>query len=115
MVKANRTVSFCNAAARADEFGTLDQKSARVALRKDDVRSQAIGERAVASGPKDVRGEQMRRAPAPAGVGEYIGRELRGLYDDVVAQPVPDRFLALLNKLESESLSAGDDAARLAD
>lgn len=32
--------------------------------------------------------------------GDVIGKELQSLYDDVVAQPVPDRFLSLLNQLE---------------
>ncbi len=42
---------------------------------------------------------------APTGlIGEHIGRELRGLYDEVVAQPVPDRFLELLNKLEDGTI-----------
>lgn len=29
----------------------------------------------------------------------FIGLKLRELYDDVVAEPVPDRLLELLNKL----------------
>lgn len=37
----------------------------------------------------------------------FIGLKLRELYDDVVAEPVPDRLLELLNKL-----GAKDDQAR---
>jgi hypothetical protein len=37
--------------------------------------------------------------------GDVIGKELQNLYDDVVAQPVPDRFLSLLNQLEKSALS----------
>ena len=37
-------------------------------------------------------------------VGEQIGSELRGLYADVVSQPVPDRFLDLLNRLETGAI-----------
>jgi len=37
---------------------------------------------------------------------DSIGKELRNLYDDVVAQPVPDRFLNLLNQLEMNMLSS---------
>lgn len=44
--------------------------------------------------------------PRTADIGEQIGRELRGLYDDVVAQPVPDRFLDLLNRLEKKTISS---------
>ena len=47
-------------------------------------------------------------------IGEQIGRELRGLYADVVSQPVPDRFLDLLDKLETTAIpsSAGAKAPR---
>jgi len=37
-------------------------------------------------------------------IAEQIGRELRGLYAAVVSQPVPDRFLDLLNKLETTAI-----------
>lgn len=39
--------------------------------------------------------------------GDVIGKELQTLYDDVVAQPVPDRFLNLLNMLEKNVLPSG--------
>jgi hypothetical protein len=32
-----------------------------------------------------------------------IGRQLRDMYDDVVAQGVPDRFVELLNRLERQN------------
>jgi hypothetical protein len=32
-----------------------------------------------------------------------IGRQLREIYDDVVAQGVPDRFVDLLNRLERQN------------
>ena len=32
-----------------------------------------------------------------------IGRQLREMYDDVVAQGVPDRFVELLNRLERQN------------
>lgn len=48
-------------------------------------------------------------APKGGGVdfGDAIGKELQSLYDDIVAQPVPDRFLNLLNRLEKNVLSSG--------
>ena len=51
----------------------------------------------------------MTKAPKERGVdfGDVIGKELQNLYDDVVAQPVPDRFLSLLNQLEKNALSTG--------
>lgn len=33
----------------------------------------------------------------------HIGRQLRALYDDVLAQPIPDRFLDLLQQLDRDS------------
>ena len=39
--------------------------------------------------------------------GDAIGKELQNLYDDLVAQPVPDRFLNLLNQLEKNVISSG--------
>jgi hypothetical protein len=39
--------------------------------------------------------------------GDAIGKELQTLFDDLVAQPVPDRFLNLLNQLEKNMVSSG--------
>ncbi|HEX2256038.1 MAG TPA: NepR family anti-sigma factor [Afifellaceae bacterium] len=32
-----------------------------------------------------------------------IGRQLRAFYDDVISEPVPDRFLELLQQLEKSA------------
>ena len=37
---------------------------------------------------------------------ERIGDNLRSLYDDLVQQPVPDRFVELLNRLEGRKSNA---------
>ena len=37
---------------------------------------------------------------------DAIGKELRNLFDDIAAQPVPDRFLNLLNQLEDNLLNS---------
>lgn len=37
----------------------------------------------------------------------HIGRELRSLFDEIVHEPVPDRFLQLLQTLEAKK---GDSA-----
>jgi hypothetical protein len=34
---------------------------------------------------------------------DHIGRQLRALYDEVANQPVPDRFMDLLNRLDEKS------------
>jgi hypothetical protein len=36
-------------------------------------------------------------------VKDHIGRQLRALYDEVADQPVPDRFMELLNRLDEKS------------
>jgi hypothetical protein len=36
-------------------------------------------------------------------VKDHIGRQLRALYDEVAGQPVPDRFMELLNRLDEKS------------
>jgi Anti-sigma factor NepR len=41
--------------------------------------------------------------PDKAGqLNEHIGKELRAMFDDVVAEPVPDRFRQLLDALEQK-------------
>ena len=38
----------------------------------------------------------------------HIGSRLRALYDEVVSEPIPDRFMELLNQLErAESSQSG--------
>jgi len=37
-----------------------------------------------------------------AQLSEHIGRELRSMFDGVVAEPVPDRFRELLEALEKK-------------
>ena len=48
-----------------------------------------------------------KKAPTPnepsgAPIDEHIGRHLKAIYDDVLQQPIPDRFLDLLNQLGHE-------------
>jgi hypothetical protein len=37
---------------------------------------------------------------APAGVDGYIAGQLKAIYDEAVAEPVPDRLLQLLDRLD---------------
>jgi hypothetical protein len=46
------------------------------------------------------------------GVSEHIGKGLRELYSDMLAQPVPDRFVELLNRLEASTISPVTKAKR---
>jgi hypothetical protein len=61
---------------------------------------------------KPVASRSPETSPEPGGKakpslgGEIrgkIGRQLRDMYDDVVAQGVPDRFVELLNRLEKQN------------
>ncbi len=42
----------------------------------------------------------------------YIERQLKSVYDDVLNQPIPDRFLDLLDTLEARVTPAGDNGAK---
>lgn len=45
-------------------------------------------------------------------VQKRIGAHLRALYDDLVQQPIPDRFIEMLNRLDEKKLgSANEDNA----
>jgi Anti-sigma factor NepR len=37
---------------------------------------------------------------------EHIGRQLRGIFDEVVTQPVPEKFRRLLDELERKQSAA---------
>jgi Anti-sigma factor NepR len=59
----------------------------------------------VASRPPEPSQEPAEKSNPSLG-GEIrgkIGRQLRDMYDDVVAQGVPDRFVELLNRLERQN------------
>ncbi len=41
--------------------------------------------------------------PPNVPIDEHIGRHLKAIYDDVLNQPIPDRFLDLLNQLGDDT------------
>lgn len=47
----------------------------------------------------------VRREPPAldANIQRHIGRHLRAMFEEVASQPVPDRFLDLLDQLESKT------------
>ncbi len=49
--------------------------------------------------PASVRAKKSAEKPA---IGEQIGRQSGSVYNDILAQPVPDRFLDLLRELEKD-------------
>ena len=46
---------------------------------------------------------QAERAALPAQIQAQIGRRLSAIYDEVLQQPIPDRFRLLLDELENAS------------
>ena len=53
--------------------------------------------------PEAGRSPARRRGPsANKEAHALIGRHLRSIYDDVLNQPIPDRFIDLLQKLEDD-------------
>jgi hypothetical protein len=42
------------------------------------------------------------KSSAQQKISEQIGQELRAIYDDVLHEPIPDRFLALVDRLGEE-------------
>jgi Anti-sigma factor NepR len=54
---------------------------------------------------RQQRPEPVRRGkkPATAQIDNHIGRELRQLYAAVLEEPIPERFLTLLQSLEQGS------------
>ena len=51
----------------------------------------------------DKKIEKMNHAPNQPEIYDLIGQRLRNFYDEVAQQPVPDRFVELLNQLEAKS------------
>jgi hypothetical protein len=49
--------------------------------------------------------EKMYHAPNQPEIYDLIGQRLRSYYDEVAKQPVPDRFMDLLNRLEAKTSS----------
>jgi hypothetical protein len=47
----------------------------------------------------------LKRSEAPSGIEAHIGAKLKAMYDEVLAQPIPDRLLDLLSRLDDK---AGD-------
>jgi hypothetical protein len=57
-------------------------------------------EATVEAGPEGSEDAPARTKKRAANVKDHIGRQLRALYNEVASQPVPDRFMELLDRLE---------------
>lgn len=71
---------------------------------KAHMRCTAAGERNAMTGKPDRRGAKLDRATQTR-----IGDQLRAMYGELLEQPVPDRFRALLAELDA--VKAGDGGA----
>lgn len=45
---------------------------------------------------------KKEKKPLPSAAEDAIGRQLKAIYDEVAEEPVPDRFLELLQKLDEK-------------
>ena len=53
---------------------------------------------------------RVKKTTAKPEISDQIGRQLRSVYNDILAQPVPDRFLDLLKDLDGIPGLPGGDA-----
>lgn len=54
-----------------------------------------------ASAAADPESAELR--PISADMQQFIGRQLRAVFDDVAKQPIPDRFLELMKQLDTKT------------
>ena len=53
--------------------------------------------------PEKASGRSRKKpakAAAPPGVDQFIAGQLKAIYDEVAAEPIPDRLLQLLERLD---------------
>jgi len=77
------------------EYGFAVRSEKRLMADKAD---EGAGRRATGGGGGRGGGAELD----PRVQGE-IGRQLRAVYDDIISEPVPDRFLELLQQLEQSA------------
>ena len=61
---------------------------------------RAVAKREASATPSPA--SPRKPAPDPA-INEHIGSQLKAMYDEVVAQPIPDYLLELLNRLDDKA------------
>ena len=54
---------------------------------------------------------RVKKTTAKPEISDQIGRQLRSVYNDVLSQPVPDRFLDLLKDIDAMTASGPDGAS----
>lgn len=70
----------------------------------------ADGIEVAAASHGEVREDLMHSKPSPQNqIGKQIGKELKALYDVVLNEPIPDRFLTLVDRLGEQIMSTATD------
>ena len=54
---------------------------------------------------------RVKKTTAKPEISDQIGRQLRSVYNDVLSQPVPDRFLDLLKDIDAMAAPGQDGAS----
>ncbi|HWG06769.1 MAG TPA: NepR family anti-sigma factor [Beijerinckiaceae bacterium] len=94
--RTKKTRVSADAAARAAQRGHLEAKPKRRAAGAGaEPRSEQIHEQI-----QVIEGGGRQRAPD---VKDHVGRQLKAVYDDMLRQPVPSRFMDLLQELAAKS------------
>ncbi len=57
---------------------------------------------------------RVKKTTTKPEISDQIGRQLRSVYNDILVQPVPDRFLDLLKDIDGMSGLAGLGVASVA-
>ena len=99
---------------RNQEHTAYDDILGTASAGRNDGRRQtlALMDRGDSGKAPERAGEINRRGPETSFFAEHIGRELRASYQDIVGQPVPDRFLELLNRLEQGTISGNENSQK---
>jgi hypothetical protein len=75
----------------------------RIAMGEERNGDGAMGEKTDRGRSKKTSGAGAEKTRnAPRGPEAFIAEQLKAMYDEVVAQPVPDRLLDLLKRLDGD-------------
>ena len=101
-VKMDELSSKGKACARSRFAGSFLQDEADLSPKANPT-SFSGGAEIIKLDPEKLRPKRSKPNDAPnVPIDEHIGRHLKAIYDDVLKQPIPDRFLELLNQLGNE-------------
>ena len=78
-------------------------------------RMAIAGTNDVSNDDKDGKGPQPLSAPAGSspreGKEDWIGRQLRRVFDDALNEPLPDDIMSLLERIDEQPAKSGKDGA----